>query len=263
MKQRLELLYHLADRVARATDAASVCEAAIASIMAAGANRASVLLLDETGVMRFRAWRNLSERYRVAVDGHSPWSRDSQTPAAIVIEDVQSDTTLGALRDVVLAEGIGALAFVPLVGHVGLLGKFMVYYDASHVFSEEERRLAGTIAQHVAFGLARVRADAAIEDLLVREQSARREADAARVESEERRVVAEELARLARAMNETLDVTSVAERIVESALALFRARASGLRLAAPDGSLVGIAFGGAMKALFPIGHAIAGGPVSV
>jgi signal transduction histidine kinase len=261
--QRLEVLYHLADRVARAKDVAAVCEAAIVSIMAAGADRGSVLLFDETGVMRFQAWRNLSEHYRAAVDGHSPWSRDAQAPAAIVVEDVQRETALGALREVVLAEGIRALAFVPLLSHGGLLGKFMVYYDAVHAFSEDELRLAGSIAQHVAFGLARVHADAAIEDLLMREQSARREADAARLESEDRRVIAEELARLARALNETLDVTSVAERTVEAALALFRVRASGLRLLAPDGSLVGVAYGGAMKRLFAVGHTISGGPSSM
>jgi PAS domain S-box-containing protein len=211
--QRLEALYHLADRVGRAKDLASVCEAAVTSIMAVGATRASVLLFDATGVMRFQAWRNLSDGYRAAVDGHSPWSPDTTAPAAIMVDDVAADTTLGPLRDVVLGEGIRALAFVPLVSHGQLLGKFMVYYDAPHVWSAEEMRLAAGIAQHVAFGVARVRSDAAIEDLLVREQAARREADAARVESEDRRVIAEELARLARALNETLDVTAVAERI--------------------------------------------------
>ena len=261
--QRLEALYHLADRVGRAKDLAGVCDAAVASILAVGATRASVLLFDEAGVMRFQAWRNLSDGYRAAVDGHSPWSRDTAAPAPIAVDDVQHDATLGALRDVVLSEGIRALAFVPLVSHGQLLGKFMVYYDAPHVFSADELRLAGSIAQHVAFGLARVRSDAAIEDLLTREQAARREADAARVESEGRRVIAEELARLARAMNETLDVASVAERTVEAALGLFRARASGLRLLAPDGSLVGIAFSGAMKEVFPVGHTISGGAASV
>ncbi len=261
--QRLETLYHLADRVGRAKDLASVCEAAVVSIMAVGAARASVLLFDEAGVMRFQAWRNLSDRYRAAVDGHSPWSRDSEAPTAIVVEDVLTDPSLGPLRDVVLSEGIRALAFVPLVSQGHLLGKFMVYYDAAHAFTADEMRLAASIAQHVAFGVARVRAEAAIEDLLMREQAARREADVARLESEDRRLIAEELARLARALNETLDVTAVAERIVEAALALFRARASGLRLAAPDGSLVGIAFAGAMKEFFPIGHTIGGGPTSV
>src|SRR4051812_33073540 len=180
--------------------------------MAVGPTRASVLLFDGTGVMRFQVWRNLSDRYRAAVDGHSPWSRDTADPAAIVVEDVEADATLGPLRDVVLSEGIRALAFVPLVSHGHLLGKFMIYYDAPHVFSADEMRLAASIAQHVAFGVERVRSDAAIEDLLIREQGARREADGARVESEDRRLIAEELARLARAMNETLDVTSVAQR---------------------------------------------------
>ena len=32
------------------------------------------------------------------------------------------------------AEGIGALAFVPLVAKGELIGKFMTYYDAPHVF---------------------------------------------------------------------------------------------------------------------------------
>ena len=261
--ERLEVLYHLADRVGRTRDVAGVCEAAIAAIMAAGAERASVLLFDETGVMRFQAWRNLSDGYRAAVDGHSPWSRDARAPGPLVIEDAARDDRLGALRDVVLAEGIRALAFVPLLSHAGLLGKFMVYYDTPHAFSEDEMRLAGSIAQHVAFGLARVRSEAAVEELLVREQSARREADAARLESEERRLIAEELARLARALNETLDATSVADRIVAAARGLFRARASALRLAAPDGSLVGMAFGGAMTEAFPVGHTIPGGAVSM
>src|SRR5688572_21945045 len=126
--QRLELLYHLADRVGRAKDLASVCDAAIDSIMAAGAARGSVLLLDETGVMRFRACRNRPEAYGAPVAGHSPWSGDTTAPAAIVVEDVATDPALGGLRDVVLAEGIRALAFVPLVSHGHLLGKFMVYY---------------------------------------------------------------------------------------------------------------------------------------
>jgi signal transduction histidine kinase/CheY-like chemotaxis protein len=64
-------------------------------------------------------------------------------------------------------------------------------------------------------------------------------------------------------MNETLDVTSVAERIVEAALTLFRVTASGLRLVGADGSLVGIAYGGAMKEQFPVGHTISDGPESM
>jgi PAS domain S-box-containing protein len=176
---RLEVLYRLADGVGRAKTLGAVCEAAVDAVMAVGADRASVLAFDDAGVMRFRAWRNLSDGYRAAVDGHSPWSRNTPAPAPILVEDVLSDPHLGALRDVVAGEGIRALAFVPLVSQGLLLGKFMIYHDAAHAFSPAELRLAETIAQHVAAGLSRVLAEASIEDLLGREQAARREADAA------------------------------------------------------------------------------------
>jgi signal transduction histidine kinase/integral membrane sensor domain MASE1 len=92
--------------------------------------------------------------------------------------------------------------------------------------------------------------------LLARAQSARAEAD-------ERRRVAEELASNARSFTEALHVADVGTRIVEVILSSFGARASGLRLLTPDGSLQGVAFGGAMKRAFAPGHVLAGGQGSV
>jgi PAS domain S-box-containing protein len=261
--QTLETLYRLADRIGRAKALADVCEAAVEAIMATGADRASVLVFDDAGVMRFQGWRNLSDAYRAAVDGHSPWSPDAVDPSPIVVEDVQADPAMDALRDVVSAEGIRALAFVPLVHRGRLLGKFMIYHDAPHAFSAGELRLATTIAQDVGFGVARVQAEAEIEALLARERAAGREAEAARSEAEARRQIAEELTRLARDISESLDVTAVGERVVHAAADLFRAGASSLRLQAADGSLVAIAFGGRVKDVFPPGHAIPPGPASL
>jgi GAF domain-containing protein len=59
-----------------------------------------------------------------------------------------------------------------------------------------------------------------------------------------RRLEAEELARLARTLTESLDPRDVGERIVESVLVLFQARASVLRLLQSDGSLALLARGG-------------------
>jgi PAS domain S-box-containing protein len=177
--QRLEVLYRLVDEVGRVDDVAEVCEAAVDAIVSVGADRASVLLFDDAGVMRFRAWRNLSDGYRAAVDGHSPWSRDTKDPAPVLIGDVRTDASLGALRDVIAAEGIGALAFVPLTADGRLLGKFMIYYDTAHAFSAAEVRLAETIGHHVAFGLGRLLAEASIANLFAAERAARAEADAA------------------------------------------------------------------------------------
>jgi signal transduction histidine kinase/CheY-like chemotaxis protein len=92
--------------------------------------------------------------------------------------------------------------------------------------------------------------------LLVGEQGARAEAEA-------RRRVAEEMAGVARSFTETLNVADVGARVVESVMGSFGARASGLRLLAPDGSLVGVAFGGGMAAAFRPGHVLAVGNASI
>ena len=45
---------------------------------ALGCERAAVLLFDSANVMRFVAWRGLSDEYRQAVDGHSPWTPETK-----------------------------------------------------------------------------------------------------------------------------------------------------------------------------------------
>ena len=92
--------------------------------------------------------------------------------------------------------------------------------------------------------------------LLERARGAQREA-------EERRRIAEEFASVARSLTETLDVDAIGRRVVEAVLELLDARASGLRLLAADGSLVGVAFGGAMKDAFPVGHVVPAGAATV
>ena len=65
-------LYRVADAIARATGLDDLlAEAVDALVEATDADRASVLLFDDTGVMRFRAWHGLSDEYRARTDGHS------------------------------------------------------------------------------------------------------------------------------------------------------------------------------------------------
>ena len=46
--------------------------------------------------MRFKASRALSETYRRAVEGHTPWTPDSPDPQPILVSDVARDPTLEA-----------------------------------------------------------------------------------------------------------------------------------------------------------------------
>nr|CAD6437883.1 PAS domain S-box protein [Rhizobium sp. Q54] len=157
-------LYRLTDRLHRAGPIEDVYDAAIDAIVATlGCHRASVLLFDEAGVMRFVAWRGLSESYRKAVDGHSPWTPSTKSPDSIFISDIEKSDESEALRAVFREEGIRALGFIPLVSKGRVVGKFMTYYDEPRDFSEGEMSLALNISSQLGFTIAKKRSDAALQ----------------------------------------------------------------------------------------------------
>ena len=116
-------------------------------------SRASVLLFDPDGVMRFKAWRGLSGEYRAAVQGHSPWTPESVDAVPLLVPDVTREPSLEAYLPVFTREGIAALGFIPLVSLGRVIGKFMLYYAEPHTFNDEEVQLAVVIASAVALSL--------------------------------------------------------------------------------------------------------------
>jgi len=164
--EQLRTVYQLTDAVNRARRAEEIYEAALLGLeRALGTDRASILLFDSDGVMRFQAWHRLSDEYRAAVEGHSPWSRDTVDPQPVIVPDVSLDPALASFQGLFARESIGALAFIPLVSRERLIGKFMVYFPEPCVMSEEDVRLAQTIAGHVAFAVERKRVEEALEYL--------------------------------------------------------------------------------------------------
>ena len=121
--------------------------------------RASILLFDPDEVMRFKASRGLSETYRNAVEGHTPWRPDTPDPVPLVVADVEQDASLEPFWPVFAAEGIAALAFIPLVSLGRVIGKFMLYFPAPRELSGDDLQLAGVIAAQVAFAVERTRAE--------------------------------------------------------------------------------------------------------
>lgn len=166
-------LYDFTHRLFRAGSADDIYEAALdAIIRALGCERASILLFDETGVMKFVAWRGLSDGYRKAVEGHSPWTRYSKDTEPITVSDINVAEMDASLRGTIKAEKIAALVFIPLVANGQLIGKFMTYYRSSHDFTEAEMNVAVTIARQLGFSLERREAEKARE-LLVNESKHR------------------------------------------------------------------------------------------
>jgi PAS domain S-box-containing protein len=155
-------LYQFTDRLFRAGATSDLYDAALDAIQRAlGCERASILLFDASDTMKFVAWRGLSEGYRRAVEGHSPWTRDVKDPQPICLSDLETADLPQSLAATVRAEGIGALAFIPLLADGRLIGKFMTYYGAPHAFGDAEVDLAVTIARQLGFSLERMRADEA------------------------------------------------------------------------------------------------------
>lgn len=158
----LGALYRLTDRLYRSATRADSYEAALdAIVQALGCSRASILLFDDAGVMQFVAWRGLSERYRTALAGHSPWQAGDRDPQPIFVADIDDTDEPGAVKALIREEGIRALAFIPLVEKGAVIGKFMAYHDLPHFFDEHETGVAVAISRQLGFYLERSRAEEA------------------------------------------------------------------------------------------------------
>ena len=160
MQASLEALDRLTTATARAETLEDIYVAALDAIAAAlGATRASISLFDADRVIRYKAWRGLSDRYRHATEGHSAWSADTREADPLLISDARADASLGTLRQTILEEDIGALAFFPLLQPGRLLGEFMAYYNASYRLTSGQVMLGRLIAGHVAFAVERKQAE--------------------------------------------------------------------------------------------------------
>ena len=216
-----EELYRFTERLYRAETQHDVCEAALDIITRAlGCGRASILLFDDAGIMRFAAWRGLSDGYRRALEGHSPWTRDVKDPQPVCMQDVEAAILPDFLKDTIKAEQIGALAFVPLVANNALIGKFMTYYGARHVFSDAELALSLTIARQLGFSLERRRAEEAL-----RETQRQLESELA---------AAKQLQQISTRLIHTSDVETLYEKVLDAAVAIMSSDFASMQMFYPE-----------------------------
>lgn len=155
---RMSICLELARAIGRTRTVDEIYAAALDALRdGLDVSRASILLFDADGVMRFKAHRGLSDAYRKAVEGHTPWTPDSTDPHPIVVAEVTRDPSLAPYLPAIAAEGIAAMAFIPLVSMNRVIGKFMLYADTARVLDPDELEMAALIAAHVAFAVERTR----------------------------------------------------------------------------------------------------------
>jgi GAF domain-containing protein/anti-sigma regulatory factor (Ser/Thr protein kinase) len=152
----LERLAALTEALGRAGSLDEMCQEALNALGdIVQPDRSAILSFDRDGVMRFMAWHGLSDRYRQATEGHSPWPPDTAEAQPVLVADAEAHPGLEGLHDVISAEGIRSLAFIPLMAGARLLGKFMLYYDRPHRFTQTEVRLAQAVGLRAALAIQR------------------------------------------------------------------------------------------------------------
>src|SRR5438128_4366841 len=88
----LETIQHLIEAIGRAERIEEIYEEALCGLQdTVAANRASILLFDADGVMRFKAWHGLSDTYRAATEGHSPWAIKAANPQPVLVSDIDRE----------------------------------------------------------------------------------------------------------------------------------------------------------------------------
>lgn len=205
-----DALYFLSEKLLHADSPQETYSAAMDAIETAlNCERSAILLFDETRVMQFVASRALSPGYRAAVTGHSPWGPADTDAAPIAITDVDAADLDAGLKSTVLAEGIRALAFIPLVSDGALIGKFMAYFREPCSFTRDDMSVSLVIARQLAFAIQRNRMD---ERLRIRETELNEELAATR-----------RLQELSIEMAHEVDVESLYDKLVDGAQSIMRA----------------------------------------
>ncbi|HEV7610209.1 MAG TPA: GAF domain-containing protein [Steroidobacteraceae bacterium] len=162
-----DALYLLSEQLHRVNSGEEIYSAAMDAIEAAlDCDRSAILLRDADGIMQFVASHGLSDDYRAAVTGHSPWAADEIEPLPIAIPDVASADLEEQLKIRVLGEGVQAVAFIPLVSDGALIGKFMAYFREPYTFTRDDVAVSLTIARQLAFAIQRERTNALLAEEL-------------------------------------------------------------------------------------------------
>jgi signal transduction histidine kinase len=186
-----------------------------------------------TGGLEFLACRHMDE---------AAWKRQAKASPGVRAKQVIDTKTPVMERNITpIAEepdfykGLASYLALPLIVKDEVIGVLSLYTKEEHDFTQEEVESLETLVGQAAI---------AIHEAQLYE------------ETERRRREAEELARVAQSLTETLDMTAVGDRIVTSVCKLFDVKASTLRLIQPDGSLRAIASSGEAFAQAPGGQTI-------
>jgi len=158
-----KILYQFLARLSQAGTLDEVYDITIQSLLeATGSAAAAILLFDDDGALRFKAWDGLSDDARRAFAGYVPWTRGQRDTAPIIVPDILQAENLRVWRDILRREEVEALLCVPLSLDAGVFGQFLLCHSERDGYGSRESGLAQAIASHAALALERKRAELAL-----------------------------------------------------------------------------------------------------
>src|SRR5262249_48233266 len=121
--------------------------------------RASILLADADGVLRFALPDGLTDGCRTAIEAAPPWPSGvaSVEPVVVGKDDAPS---AAAWRVALERDGVRTLGVFPLLPRDRRIRALTLALDETQDFGADELRLAATIGGHVAAAIERHRTDA-------------------------------------------------------------------------------------------------------
>lgn len=159
----LQQLYNLSVLIDRENHVEKIYAHAMDSLMnALKADRCSILLFEDDNMLHCKAASGLSKEYIGATQSHCPWNINMENPQPIFVEDASKETSLKEYQSIIIKEGITSIGFIPLIYQSRLIGKFTIYYNQPHIFTNNEIQFTKTIAHNIAFSVERNRANNAL-----------------------------------------------------------------------------------------------------
>ena|GEM_PF-1085782 len=158
-EQQQYAIHQFVQRWHEAESLDDIYEAALEAVTeAVECDRATILLFDHRGRMRYVAGRGVSETYCKAVDGHSPWNQKTRNPQSIWLSDIAASHLPARLKKAIRGEGIVSCGYIPLLNEGRLIGKFTLCWDRAHALDERDQTAALTLSGQLALAIERFRA---------------------------------------------------------------------------------------------------------
>jgi GAF domain-containing protein/signal transduction histidine kinase len=223
MADELALLNNVSSVVTATLDLHTVLDTTCSLVIRVGhADKTAIFLVGEdTTSVRLEHSIGLTDDFaaqfqQVRLDDNSGPSQVLGQNTSMAISDVMTDVRALGWRSLAELEGYAALLTVPLIANNQTIGFLAAFYEQPHVFSKSEQDLMNTLANQVAVTVANARL---YDDTQVRAQAMSM------------------LVEASRAFTASLDLNSVAQKVLDELARVLIPDMSALLLIGPRGEL--------------------------